>query len=275
MREIKLIALDLDGTLLNSKKELSAANRAALKRAADAGIEIVPTTGRFYGGMPEAIRNLDFINYAITVNGAQVYDIKNDRAIARAEIPLAYALEIMEYMDTKPVIYDCYQDNWGYMTRSMWEAVENFTPDPHYRVMVRELRKPVPELKAYLKEKGRDIQKTQLFTCDAKLREQLLNEMPLLFPKTAVSSAAPNNVEINDKKAHKGNAIGRLAAFLGFGLSECAGFGDGLNDISMIRECGVGIAMANACSGALAVCDHVTVSNDEDGVARGVEFLGI
>lgn len=275
MHNIKLIALDLDGTLLNSRKELTPENYAALKRAADTGVQIVPTTGRFYAGMPEAIRALSFVDYAITVNGAQVYDIKNDAAVARCEIPLDYAIKIMEYMDKFPVIYDCYQDSWGYMTKDMWDHVDDFNTDPHYRKMVKELRKPVPELKAYLKEKGMPIQKTQLFTRDMELRAFLIKDLAEKFPETAVSSAAPENVEINDKNAHKGNAVRQLAEYLGIDISETASFGDGLNDVSMIKEAGLGIAMANACPEVLAAADYVTSSCDENGVAKGIEYLGV
>lgn len=119
MRKIRIIALDLDGTLLNSNKELTPENFAALQKAADAGIEIVPTTGRFYGGMPEVIRKMPFVHYVITINGAAVYDVRKQQDIAKAEIPMQKAVEIMEYLDTLPVIYDCYMDNWGWMTRAM------------------------------------------------------------------------------------------------------------------------------------------------------------
>lgn len=275
MHNIKLIALDLDGTLLNNKKELSPENLAALKRAADAGVEIVPTTGRFYGGMPEFIRALPFINYAITVNGAQVYDVKNDKAVARAELSLEHALEVMEYMDGFDVIYDCYQDNWGYMTQSMWDAVNSYTPDEHFRGMVRSLRTPVPELKAFLKERGMGIQKTQLLTPDKELRTFLLEDMPKRFPFASVTSATAENIEINDKLANKGYAVSCLAGYLGLDIAQTASFGDGLNDVPMIKDCGVGIAMANACPEVLAAADYVTVSNEENGVARGFEYLGV
>lgn len=89
MRDIKLIALDLDGTLLNSNKELTSRTAVALERVASLGVEIVPTTGRFFKGMPEAIRKLPYVNYVITVNGADVYDARSDSVIARAEIPLS------------------------------------------------------------------------------------------------------------------------------------------------------------------------------------------
>ena len=89
---MKILALDLDGTLLNSQKRLSERNRAALERAAAHGVEVVPTTGRFFRGIPDFIRELPFVHYAITVNGAQFYDRVHDAVVARAELPLDEAL---------------------------------------------------------------------------------------------------------------------------------------------------------------------------------------
>ena len=166
MNSVKLLALDLDGTLLNSQKELTPRTRDALYAAAEAGVEIVPTTGRFFTGMPEVIQKLPFLHYAITINGAQVYDIRAEKAVSRAEIPLETALRVLEYLDGFPVIYDCYQDNWGWMTRSMQENAAAFVPIDHSLRMVRSLRTPVDELKAYLRERNRGVQKLQLFTPD-------------------------------------------------------------------------------------------------------------
>ena len=273
MRDIRLIALDLDGTLLNSNKELTPGNLAALEKAAAAGIEIVPTTGRFYGGMPEAVRDLPFIHYAITVNGAQVYDVRKNRAVAAAELPLALAVEIMEYLDTLPVAYDCYMDNWGWMTRSMWEKAEEFAPNEHYLKMIRELRQPVFELKAHLLQTGHNVQKVQLFVRDMALHAQLMDSLPKRYPQTAISTSAGNNIEINDRHANKGEAIGQLAQYLGCDLSQTMSFGDGLNDLSMIRDAGVGVAMANACAEVLAAADETAPDCDHDGVAAGIEKL--
>ena len=105
--------------------------------------------------MPEVIQKLPFLHYAITINGAQVYDIRAEKAVSRAEIPLETALRVLEYLDGFPVIYDCYQDNWGWMTRSMQETAAAFIPFEHALRMVRELRTPIDELKAYLREQNR------------------------------------------------------------------------------------------------------------------------
>ncbi len=271
MEPVKLLALDLDGTLLNSKKELTPRTRAALYAAAEAGVEIVPTTGRFFGAMPEEIRTLPFLHYAITINGAQVYDIRRDCAVSRAELPLEKTLRIMEYLDGFPVIYDCYMDNWGWITRSMQSRAADYITNPHSLYMARELRHPVDELKAFLRERGQDVQKTQLFTADDVLRLQLLRSIGEKFEGLSISSSVSCNVEINDAHANKGEAIAALAAYLGLPMAQTMAIGDGLNDRSMIRMTGVGVAMQNACPELLALADEVTAGCDEDGAAIAIE----
>lgn len=266
-----IIALDLDGTLLNSKKELSEGNLAALKKAADAGWEIVPTTGRFYGGMPDFIWGLPFVHYAITINGAYVEDLLEGNEIYTAEMPYKQAIDIMKYLDKLPVIYDCYMDNDAFMTEALKAKVDEIVENPRIRKMFYDLRKPVPELKEFLENRVQDVQKIQFFTKDADLRLHLLEELPKVFENIAVSSSSPQNIEINQAKATKGLALIALAEYLGLDRSKTIAMGDGLNDISMLEEAGIGIAMANGCDEALDAADWVTSHCDEDGVAKAIE----
>ena len=271
--KIGIVALDLDGTLLDSRKRLSPRNRAALERIADAGVLVVPTTGRFFGMMPEAVRELPFVRYAITVNGAQVYDRETDSALVREEIPLGDALAIMELLDGHDVVYDCYRDNWGWMTAALKAKAEDYATDEHYIRMVREFRRPVPDLKAHLREtasKG-GVQKIMLFSRrDDRDAAELMAER---FPQIKVTASTWNNLELNAAAAHKGNSLRRFAEHLGLTLSNCAAFGDGLNDLSMVEMAGVGVAMANAAPEVKCVAARVTLSNDEDGVAAVLEQL--
>lgn len=268
-----IIALDLDGTLLNSKKELSVGNLTALKKAADAGWEIVPTTGRFYGGMPDFIRGLPFVHYAITINGAYVEDLLEGNEIYTAEIQCKQAIDIMKYLDKLPVIYDCYMYNDAFMTEALKAKVDEIIENPRIRKMFYDLRKPVPELKEFLENRRQDVQKIQFFTKDADLRLHLLEELPKVFENIAVSSSSPQNIEINQAKATKGLALVALAEYLGLDRSKTIAMGDGLNDISMLEEAGIGIAMANGCNEALDAADWVTGHCDEDGVAYAIEQL--
>ena len=270
MHKIGIIALDLDGTLLNSNKELSAGNLAALQRAANAGIEVVPTTGRFYGGMPDVIRDLPFVRYVITVNGAEVADLKTGDVIYKAEIPWQQAIDIMALLDEYPVIYDCYQENAAWMTADQKIHIDRIVASPHYRKMLHELRQPVPELKAVLAQRQKDVQKVQFFTDRPELRMRMMKELPERFENLCVSSSVSDNVEINQIHANKGEALHALADHLGVSRNATLAFGDGLNDLSMLRDAGIGVAMENACDEAKKIADWITLSCDEDGVARGI-----
>ena len=279
MAEIKIVALDLDGTLLDSEKRLSEVNRDALARAAAKGVLIVPTTGRFFGMMPPAVRDLPFVRYAITINGAQVYDRETDTAIVRDEIPLDMALGVMEVLDRYDVIYDCYRQNWGWMTAALQDKAADYATNEHYLKMVREFRRPVPELKRHLRETAADgdVQKIMLFapnrerTTAIECLRKLSDEIAVKFPVIKVTASTWNNLELNIKTAHKGNALRHFAKCLGFGLENCMAFGDGMNDFTMVEAAGLGVAMANAEPEVKRVAKYVTLSNDEDGVAKGID----
>ena len=270
MPEIKLIALDLDGTLLNSDKELTKTNEEAIRYASSLGIEIVPTTGRFYSAMPEVIRNLDFVRYVIAINGASVVDLEKGEKIYRAEMTPQLAVSVMEFLDGYPLIYDCYMDDAAFMTAALKEKIDDFAPDIHYNKMLHELRAPVPELKEYIIEKNHGVQKIQFFAKDLSLREKLMEELPERFPELNISSSVVNNVEINHKDADKGKAVTFLANHIGFGAESVMSFGDGLNDLSMIKAAGIGVAMANSNETVKAAADRETESCDEDGVAKEI-----
>lgn len=267
---IRIIAFDLDGTLLDSNKNLSPVNLAALERAAAAGIELVPTTGRFFSAMPAPIRELPFLRYAITINGAAVSDLRAGKTIYQAEMPWRLALDIMRELDPLPVVYDCYMGNRAYMTAALKERIDDMVSSPHYRRMLRDLRISVPDLKEYLMEQKKDVQKIQFFSPDEALRKRLLKELPLRYENIYASTSVPDNVEINQIHANKGEALMVLADYLGVPRDATMAFGDGLNDLSMIKDAGIGVAMANACGEAKELAGWIAPSCDEDGVACGI-----
>ena len=270
-QDIRIIALDLDGMLLNSNKELTRRNYDALEAAAARGIQIVPTTGRFYDAMPKVVRELPFVNYAITINGAQVRDLRTGQVLYRAEIPWRQAVEIMAFLDTLPVVYDCFMDDAAWMTASLKAHIDACTDDVHYRKMLRELRQDVPELKAFVTAREQDVQKSQFFTMDAALRARMLEELSRRFGGVITSSALRHNVEINNERANKGSALLALAEHLGCGAENVMSFGDGLNDLAMIRAAGLGVVMANGFDEVKACADYITDDCDHDGVAAAIE----
>ena len=177
----KLIAFDLDGTLLNDDKSISPENLRALEAAAARGAELVPATGRIVTGVPEQIRRLPFIRYYIAINGACVYDAREDRTLYRGEIPPELALRLCRYMDTLPVLYDCYQYGTGWISRDMLErAAPYFVLEPGIYELVKWTRHPVDDLKETLLERREPVQKFQMYFKPEQmdLRRQQIEQLP-------------------------------------------------------------------------------------------------
>ena len=272
--DIKLIALDLDGTLLDSSKNISEENLSALSRAAESGIYIVPATGRYAGGMPECIKDLPFLRYAITVNGAAVVDLKTGQTIYSCDIPFERSLQILDYCAGLPSAYDFYAESMGYMERRFWDNIENYLDSEIYCRTVRQTRKPIDEdSRDFIKKRGCCIQKVQLFTRDLQLILDVYDHVQATMPDMIATSSLKNNVEINAKGATKGKALAALAAYLGLDQKQTMAFGDGGNDVEMMRCAGIGVAMANGTAATKKNADLVTLTNDGSGVAYAINRL--
>lgn len=275
----RLIAFDLDGTLLDNDKHIPEENLSALRAAAERGVLLVPATGRILRGIPPELRALPFLRYYILSNGALVYDAQEERTLSRGDIPLELTLRVMDYLDTQPVLYDCYQNDVGWMSRSMYEqAPVYFREEPEILKLVEKLRIRVPDLKQTLREHGEGVQKIQFYYRpeDNAERLRMIARFPTLFPELIASSSTSNNVEINSALAGKGNGLRALCAALGVAPEECMSFGDGSNDIPMLQAAGRGVAMGNAGGDVKAAADAVCETNAACGVAREIRrVLGL
>lgn len=263
----KLILTDLDGTLLRDDKSLSPANRTALVRAAAQGAEVVVATGRFFGGIPQELLELPFLRYFILMNGAKVYDRREDRVLYRSEIPLAQAERVMDLLEPLDCTVDCYQNDVGWMERRYFDHLDYYVTDPVSRAMVRSHRRPVDDLRAQVRAGGDTVQKMQAYFPHLELRPQVMALLRREVPGVVQSVSLPTNLELNAAGATKGAALAALCRALGVDPLDTAAFGDGTNDVSMLAAAGVGVAMANGAPETRQAADLVTVSNQEDGVA--------
>lgn len=268
---IRMVFTDLDGTLLTGQKTISPRTRRTLQTAADRGVEIVPATGRFYRGIPPVVRELPFVRYVVAMNGAEILDLQENRVLFRSGIACEDVERLMVYMDTLPVIYDCFQDGWGWMDAVFYRKIRQYIQDPHTVEMVETLRTPVRDLRVSIREKTGPVCKMQMFFADEARRSQELERAPGLFPALSVSTSIVNNIEFTSPWAHKGAALKTLCEHLNIAREETAAFGDDHNDISMLQSAGVGVAMANASEPVKLAADRITASNDQDGVAAVLE----
>lgn len=271
---IKLIALDLDGTLLDSQKRLSQRNEEVLKECIRRGIEIVPCTGRIWNGVPEFIRNIPGIHYAITINGAVVEDVVNHKCLYERKISIRNAVEILEMAKNYETMYDAYVGGQGYGEARFLDDMERYGVNPGIRDMVRKTRIAVPDVAETIKELGMPVEKINYFFSDMQERSRARAALEARGD-VVISSSFPTNLEINMIGATKGDGIRCLAEYLGLKPEETMGFGDGENDLTMMQMAGIGVAMGNGEEVVKAAADYVTDTNDADGVALAIEKFAL
>lgn len=269
---IKLIALDLDGTLLNSEKELSPANEKALRDCIAKGIYIVPATGRTVDGIPNMILDIPGVRYAITANGAMVEDLFQKKVIDHRLLTCQQALEILHYAESCKAMYDPYIERRGISEARFMDHLDDYGLSPQIQQLVRRTRDTVPNIIEHVKTQNKPVEKINLFFGDEGERQRVRKELEKRND-IVVSSSLYNNLEINAVGATKGDGILRLASYLNLKPEETMAFGDGGNDYSMIQKAGIGVAMGNGEPGLKEIADYVTLTNDEDGVAAAIEKL--
>ena len=270
-RNIKMIGFDLDGTLLNSNKEISDYTRDVMREAVKQGVIILPATGRPLTGIPKPVMALPGIRYAVTANGARVVDVQEDKVLHEALLPYEKGKELLEIFAKYDTYREVYYEGFGYATADMVEHIEEYMPIKPMIEYMRTTRRRVPDVEAMFHEKKMAVDKLQALFRDTETRDLAMKEVKEKVQGAAVTSALGNNIEANGEDAQKGIALLKLGEILGIKKDEIMAFGDGSNDMDMIRRVGFGVAMENGIDEIKDAADYITVTNDEHGVAKAIE----
>lgn len=276
MENIKMIVLDLDGTLLNEDHDtVSPQNRTALEAAAACGIEIVVATGRCLSAIAPQVMELPFIRYFITGNGSVVTQ-RTGAPLYQKPIPADVAVPLVQRMAEKTeFIMQLYMNNETFISQRDWDVGHATQLMPHHlRALTLGEHHIVPDLAAFLVEQGGCAEKINIPNITAEQREALCEWLEEQFPgRLRAVSSLPWNIELNNAEASKGAALRALCDALAVDPAECVAFGDADNDTEMLQLAGVGVAMGNAQPALKAVAAMVTLPNSESGVAAALSCL--
>lgn len=270
--EIKLIAIDLDGTLLDSKKRLSEENRKVLSLCIEKGIWIVPCTGRTVDGIPEEVKNIPGVRYAITTNGAVVEDMAENTVLATSMLSSEEALELLRFVNSYHVMYDPYIKRRGITEPRFYEHLADYGLSAELQKMVLKTRDVHPSIIDFVENSKEPVEKINLFFADMEERAKVRKKLEK-FDNILVTSSISNNLEINAPGATKGEGLSCLANHLDIKIEQTMAIGDGENDFSMILKAGMGVAMKNGNEDLLKTADYITESNDDSGVAAAIRRL--
>ncbi|MQS76819.1 Cof-type HAD-IIB family hydrolase [Companilactobacillus halodurans] len=281
---IKLIASDMDGTLLNDKMAISDRNIEAIKKAQKAGIEFLIATGR---GLDEAkpfLRDQVHPGY-ITLNGAEVFNEKEE-LISSNPISEKSKNEVVKYFHKHNLYFEVitnkgiFSDDEELRVSSLAELLVKLNPTTTYEQAMEDTLErvkltPMKFVDSYddiFNDKTYKIMKLIAFSKDeGKVLKPLKQEIDENIKDVVVTSSSPNNVEINSVDAQKGIALLQYAKSMNISPEETMAIGDNLNDASMIKSAGVGVAMANAIPEIKEIAQYSTDNNVNDGVAQVIE----
>ena len=277
MQEIKLIALDLDGTLFNPEGIITPMTKAELNRAASQGVHTVISTGRPFNGLPFEQITDTAIEYAITTNGASIYKIAGKECIYENTMTVETVLPILDFILSKEIHIDLYIDGVGFTPIRCRENIGRLDVPESLRKYMIATRTTVEDLVSYVTDCGKGIQKINLnfypqpdgtFQYQAETLRFLKS-----IPTIEVVCGGFNNYEISVAGATKSEGLRQLTALLGVTMEQTMAVGDSENDYSMINAAGVGVAMGNASDDIKAIADYITTTNDKDGVGEAVRHF--
>lgn len=273
-KQIKMIGLDCDGTLLNNNKELTEHSREVLLRAIDQGIIVLAATGRPLTGVPEEILKLPGIRYALTSNGARIVDLKKRKVIYEATMPVGTARKILDVFARYDTYKEIFIAGTGYSSSCELDKVEQYVLLESMACYMRACRVPVRDVYEKLEQENKPVDKVHALFRNMEEREKAFREIEEI-PGTAPTGAMANNIEVNAYGVNKGVGLIKLGEILGIQREEIMACGDGMNDLEMLREAGVGVAVENAVQAVKDAADYITDTNENEGVAKAIEKIAL
>lgn len=268
----KLIAFDLDGTLLDDHKCISDRTMEVLTAAADRGVILVPATGRMRGALPKAVAELPFVHYLITINGGIVWDTDKEKIIFSKIFNRDQGLAVWDFIQQYDALKDLYAEGYGWMNPENPDLIEHYAIYPEIIKLIRSTREVCPDVREHILA-GDGVEKFNLYFADLDKQAAAKKEIAEKFPYVKATNSVINNIELNHFEAHKGNGLSALCEYLGIPLEETIAFGDGDNDTPMLEAAGLGVAMANGDESVKAKADYITLTNEENGVAELIDRL--
>ncbi len=265
-----MIGLDLDGTLLNERKELLPYTKEVLRRALDKGVVVLTATGRPWMGIPEELRTFPGMHYALTSNGARILDIREGSVLIEQLLSRESAKKALEICGKYDTLQEVYYDGQGYASADKMAHVEKYHHNPNMWEYLRTTRIPVQDIFRLVDEEERGLDKVQALFADMNERRLAWDELSRVDGLELVGSLG-YNIEVNAAGVNKGTGLIELGKLLGIKREEIMACGDGDNDTVMLREVGFGVAMANAEDQVKAAADYITDSNDNEGAAKAIE----
>lgn len=277
MNDIKLVALDLDGTLFDNSSRISKRNLTAIRSITDKGIHVVISTGRPFEGIPfDQIKGTG-INYAITANGSGIYEISTGKCLYENAMDEELVTPILNFLLTRDIHMDAFIGGKGYTPIQCVETAQKLTVPSSIKNYIITTRTRLDNILQFIHENQLKVQKMTLNFYPAAdgtlIDRETVRKFLVSNPSITTVCGGYNNLEFTRADANKGVGLRKLAEILGVNPDATMAIGDTENDLAIIEAAGIGVAMGNATDAVKARADYVTTTNTKDGVAAAIEHF--
>ena len=261
----KVLVLDIDGTLTNSKKEITEATKQGIWNILQHGHKVILASGRPTPGMRKCEEELElkkYGGYLLSFNGARIVECKTGEVVYQRTLPLSIVPGLYEFAKA---------NGCGLITYQGPGVISAFEPDDYVQLEARINGIPIKVVDNFVEYVNFDINKC-LMTAPEEIAPELEKQLQEKYSDVAsIYRSEPYFLELVPLGIDKAQSLTVLLEKLDMKREEMVAVGDGYNDLSMIKFAGLGVAMANAQEPVKKAADYITLSNDEDGVAAVVE----
>lgn len=291
--KIRCIALDLDRTTLDSQGHLSEENRTAIVGAVAAGVHVVVASGRSLDSLPAEITAITGVRYAITSNGAAVYDLRERKCLRQFKMTPASIEDILrhtepgqmkkvyraaaEMSETKmpetEISYEAFIDGRAFAESCYVADPVRFGAMPQAVPYIQSTRMPVEDMRTFIREHKSELDCIDLVVKSEDMKRRLWKNLRKNIRDVYITSSVRQLLEISHRDAGKESGAKFLLEYLGLTREELAAFGDGDNDSGLLKFAGIGFAVANASPECRDAADEIVASNDANGVAQGIQKI--
>jgi len=268
MPHYKLAAFDMDGTLLNSDKDIQESAISACKRASKAGKIVALDTGR-------AVSELSFypfaemgIRYGSCTCGTVIYDFREQKVLAQKTIPAELIPLLMEATRQEDMMVQVMLSGVSYVETGVVEKMAHYQMSA-YQSLYEKTSSFTENIPDFALKHADQINKINMYHTSSESRARTLarlSHLPLDF-----TFAETTSLEMTPKGVSKGSGLADLCAVLGISIEEAIGVGDAFNDVPMLKMAGLGVAMGNSNEAAIEAADVIVADNDHDGIAEVID----
>ena len=261
--DCRLAAIDLDGTLLNEHYKLSEENCEAVMELSESGVIVILASGRMHATILPFARIMSLESPIISYNGAMVKEIKTGELVYHIPISHPIAKEIIEYCVQHGLHLNFYNDDILYVRElNRWSKL--------YDTRTGATSHPIRDLSFF---SGKEPTKLQIVDAPEKIDSLFVEFSNWLQDRLYITKTQPEYLEFMNPEVSKGSALTAVANKLGIPKEKIIAFGDGYNDVSLMKAAGFSIAMGNSVNEILECASYVTDTNEENGVATAIRKL--